>query len=803
MTRITEQSIQHVLRRAVVAMLMVGMNAAGLSAVGETFGYYNDTESSEGNVFAAHMLDFRLEATDWTPEESQADLFYGNTGYRDIEILDEATSTDFLYIARANNFSGDTDYCADLNIKAEYDSAEYYHGALTSFASTTPSEDALGTWHYTLHSPVNHQNKICSFDIVYDGWQEEMPGYMQGGYYDTEKVENTISSWGLRINKVYYDVADSLGDEPEHEWVEIFNQTNIPLDISEWKLCDNYSCDTMPTSTPAIPAGGYGVISATSTTWDYWNIPDEVVKIEIDDNSIGNGLANSGDHLLLKRPDGVVIDAVGWGNDTAVWDPAALDVQDGGMLARVPSGHDTDTPEDWSELLPPSVDMLNPDEDDDSQTWYWTYEYTIEWLATNHNGSDTDLSIDLSYIRDINGDEMIDGGDTEHTIATGIGNTGTYDWTVPSGFVGDIWIKLVAYGPENPMVHAFTFSGRVWDPFPMSEPLMSEMPEPEPMPEMEIVGNNPALVALGAGYSDMGAKVFNADGDDMSVHAEGTVDTATEGVYEIVYTAEADGYTLTGTRLVVVYEGDIAPDASEYEVPGVTIVPEESSDDETESTGGSGSGDEGSTDQGDIMTLGGASDSDSNGDGGSDGAGVENGIGSNAGATASDGNATTPLDSVLPDGVATSTPNIVDGSDADDTASTTPPTDTGTASSTPNVATSTDPVAVVATSTDDVATTTSATSTPETGGENPNTSEGAPNAGDTNPLETIEVVAKEEEENPAEAPQGQTDEEVVPEEPEQEEEAPAEEAEGDFPNDPLGDTPPDDTDLPANGGDNA
>lgn len=565
---------------------MVGMNVVGLSAVGDTLSHYNDTEISRANMLTAHALDFSLESDDWSPAESEFDLFYGNTGFRDITIKDEATSTDFSYIVRADNITDDTDYCDDLHIKAEYDSTTYYEGSLSSFLSTAPEEDTLGTWHYTLNSPVNHQNKICSFDIVYNGWQKEMPGYMFGGYHDTEKVENTISSWGLRINKVYYDVAPSLGSEPENEWVEIFNQTNVPLDISEWELCDNTSCDTMPTSTPLIPADGYAVISATSTTWDYWNIPDEVVKIEIDGNAIGGGLANDGDHLLLKRPDGVVIDAVGWGDDTTVWNSAADDVAEGGMLARNPSGHDTDSPDDWSELLPPTVDMIYPDENDNSQTWYWNHEYTIRWNALNHNGPDEDLSIDLSYIRDINANKNIDDGDTEHTIATGIGNIGEYEWTVPSGFIGSIWIKLVAYGPENPMVHAFTFSGRVWDPSPSDtaaeSPLMSTEPEAEPMPEMKIVGKNPAMIALGAVYSDMGARVYNIDGDDMTVHTfvggeeveAVSIDTSTPGEQMITYEARSDGYVLTGTRRVVIYEGEEVPDASLYEVPEIRIVAE-------------------------------------------------------------------------------------------------------------------------------------------------------------------------------------------------------------------------------------
>jgi len=40
-----------------------------------------------------------------------------------------------------------------------------------------------------------------------------------------------------------------------------------------------------------------------------------VVKIELG-TTIGDGLGNSGDQLILKRPDGVVIDAMNWQTDT-------------------------------------------------------------------------------------------------------------------------------------------------------------------------------------------------------------------------------------------------------------------------------------------------------------------------------------------------------------------------------------------------------------------------------------------------------------------------------------------------------
>ena len=37
---------------------------------------------------------------------------------------------------------------------------------------------------------------------------------------------------------------------------------------------------------------------------------------------------------------------------------------------------------------------------------------------------------------------------------------------MPGGFLGYIWVKIVAVGPENPMLNAHMISGKVWDPFP-------------------------------------------------------------------------------------------------------------------------------------------------------------------------------------------------------------------------------------------------------------------------------------------------------------------------------------------------
>ncbi|MDZ4240513.1 MAG: DUF5011 domain-containing protein, partial [Patescibacteria group bacterium] len=363
------------------------------------------------------------------------------------------------------------------------------------------------------------------------------------------------------------------------------NQTNTAIDISGWEICDNTGCDTLP-STPAIPAQKYAVIVATSTTATtttvssglpaYWYLPSEVTQINID-NLIGNGLANDADMLVLKRPDGVIVDQMNWGTpdsgwanyNSNVWNPGAIDVAEGNVLARVPSGYDTDAPSDWVELLPPTVDLIYPDEGG-SYTWYWGYSYNITWTATNNNGSDTDLDIGIFYVKDVNHDSVISVGDTTHTIIATTANDGLFNWTVPSGFLGYIWIHLVATGPENPMLNTGTVSGKIYDPIALF--LTEEGTDMEDVdleaPVITVQGNNPATITIGATYNDLGALVTDNVNNNLGIVTEGaTIDTTQTGVYTVTYSAtDQAGNVGSATRTVIVYDpADGEPDLSAYQ----------------------------------------------------------------------------------------------------------------------------------------------------------------------------------------------------------------------------------------------
>jgi hypothetical protein len=83
------------------------------------------------------------------------------------------------------------------------------------------------------------------------------------------------------------------------------------------------------------------------------------------------------------------------------------------------------------------------------------------------------------------------------------------------------------------------------------------------VPEITIMGNNPAYVEIGASYNDLGATAQNPDGNDLTIKtyvddaevASVQLDTSTDRTYTIRYEATWDGQTATAERTVIVGTG--------------------------------------------------------------------------------------------------------------------------------------------------------------------------------------------------------------------------------------------------------
>lgn len=121
------------------------------------------------------------------------------------------------------------------------------------------------------------------------------------------------------ISEVYYATGDV-----NREWVEIYNPTGLPVDLSAYKIGDAASPEDyeamylFPPGTVIQPRQVLVIaVSGRNTPQAHFELIDDSDKpnmIRVPDWGTGNwNLANGGDQVLLLGPDNVPVDVVVWG----------------------------------------------------------------------------------------------------------------------------------------------------------------------------------------------------------------------------------------------------------------------------------------------------------------------------------------------------------------------------------------------------------------------------------------------------------------------------------------------------------
>lgn len=170
----------------------------------------------------------------------------------------------------------------------------------------------------------------------------------------TGKSKSSVSiSIGGSSNVASFSCGKMLGQNDE--WVELFNTTDQDISLKNWTLTDNSGTETKINANKKIKAGGFALLSKSSSTWRFWEENKKAEKIQLG-RQIGDGLDNEGDHLILKNPQGEEVDRMSWGSDTSGFTPPEENslVPLGSSTERKAPGFDTDTASDWEERTPPT-----------------------------------------------------------------------------------------------------------------------------------------------------------------------------------------------------------------------------------------------------------------------------------------------------------------------------------------------------------------------------------------------------------------------------------------------------------------
>ena len=179
----------------------------------------------------------------------------------------------------------------------------------------------------------------------------------------------------LTISEVVYDPG---GNEPDGEWIEIYNLTRFSVDLAVYKLGDSIiQGDTegmmrFPDGSWIAP-GDTIIVANTATAFfaayglnpDYEMIPSDpsVPDMLPAGWSIGSlELANEGDDLQLLDGMNIRVDEVSWGISNTWFDPPVGGVPEGHSIERYPVQRETDSNIDWRDQSSPDPNHVRLDQ---------------------------------------------------------------------------------------------------------------------------------------------------------------------------------------------------------------------------------------------------------------------------------------------------------------------------------------------------------------------------------------------------------------------------------------------------------
>lgn len=169
----------------------------------------------------------------------------------------------------------------------------------------------------------------------------------------------------LVVNEVLYETVDDediykQAGKNRGQWVEIYNPTSSPVDLSGWTLEENAGSKDSQKLEGILQAGAFLLIIGIPVS-DFkavWGDTYGALIIETTSGTIGDGLDPLGDTLILKDKNGKVIDKMSWGNDISGFVPNCKNLcptaPSGESLERSPLANDTDKKLDFVTRKPPT-----------------------------------------------------------------------------------------------------------------------------------------------------------------------------------------------------------------------------------------------------------------------------------------------------------------------------------------------------------------------------------------------------------------------------------------------------------------
>jgi len=239
-----QQLIFSGLKRIAVVILMVGLNWAGIAAIGQTTGYFNDNENSSGNILDANSLDIALTASPsagFLPAEKENYLLPGDFVVKEIEVSNIGLLEPEYDVSVA--FAYSDPFCDALKVEAELNGVQRYDGLLKDLSLTSVASISSGSdeWRFSVGLPGNSKQfkgDTCEFSFVFRGHQDELS--FGQGFYDEEKIDGVLTGGGEVVMNEFLPNPEGADNQQGllGEWVEFYNNSSRSIDLTGWYIKD-------------------------------------------------------------------------------------------------------------------------------------------------------------------------------------------------------------------------------------------------------------------------------------------------------------------------------------------------------------------------------------------------------------------------------------------------------------------------------------------------------------------------------------------------------------------------------------
>lgn len=207
-----------------------------------TQAYFNDTEISPQNSFSAGSLDINLSPAGIY----SSGLMYPTDATSTTFTLSKIGNLDYQYLAKIELLGSNKLSCDYITVTATSTtgvSTGTFSSLIKDFVmpTSTPSMDV--NWEYNFRvatdTPPTVWGKTCFFKWVYTGWQSDLTSPAEG-FSDTEEKSGSIKIGKAVVLNEFIPNPTGLDTAlmPGGEWVELYNNSSIPFDLSSWVLYD-------------------------------------------------------------------------------------------------------------------------------------------------------------------------------------------------------------------------------------------------------------------------------------------------------------------------------------------------------------------------------------------------------------------------------------------------------------------------------------------------------------------------------------------------------------------------------------